>query len=223
MTKINSFENSQNSRFSREPVYGEDIRTFEEEGRVLVDLQEALDNKRVNLIGSSIVGKEITPAVQAKLKSLDSLAMLGASVFCGESVEIITEDGGIIVIGDDCVIYNTIFRVSKGAVLMIEGATLLDCEITVTKGEHRIIGSSLTACKVNNSTLNDVEGKDSQVDSCLLRDACLKNAQVVACVGSAGGAEIGGIYQAKSISYSLDPSTGSLDVRIEDIQKNPEK
>lgn len=217
--KKKPYESGFNNKFSREPVYGEGVRTYEEEGRSLLELQEALDNKTVELIGASIIGRDIPPAVRAKLKTLDTMGMLGSSVFCGENVEIITEDGGIIVIGDNCVIYNTTFRVLKGAVLMLEDVIILDSKVTITQGEHKLTCTTLARCTVENSTLHDIESKESEIKLSLLKSAHFKDAQIIGCIGSAGGAEIGGIYQSKTFSYDLDPYTGRLSLRVEDLER----
>jgi hypothetical protein len=102
---------------------------------------------------------------------------------------------------------------------MLEDATLLDSKVTVTKGEHKITCTTLARCTAENSTLHDIESKESEIRFCLLRDAHFKNAQVLNCIGSAGGAEIGGIYQSKAFSYNIDPATGRLSLSVEDLQK----
>lgn len=213
-----SHQNRFNKKFSGEPVYGEGIKTFEEEGRSLVKLKEELDSGNLNLIGPSLIGSEVSLQVQSILKDLHGKDMLGASVFCGDGIEIVTEDGGLLVIGDDCIIYNTYIKVAKGCVLMLEKATLLGCKILVDSGEHKIVDSNLSRCKITNSTLNDIESKDSDITSSLIRDAHFMNATMTGCIGSAGGSELGGVYIGKSISYSLQPELGYIQVRIEDLK-----
>lgn len=213
-----SHENRFNKKFSAEPVYGEGIKTFEEEGRSLLKLKEELDSGNLNLIGSSIVGSEVGHQIQAFLRDLYAKEMLGASVFCGDGIEIITQDGGLLVIGDDCIIYNSRIKVTKGCVLMLENTTLLGCDILVDSGEHKIVGSNISRCKIKNSTLNNIESKDSDITSSLIRDAHFMNATMTKCIGSAGGSELGGIYIGKSISYSLQPEIGYIKVNIEDIK-----
>lgn len=214
-----SHENRFNKRFSGEPVYGEGIRTFHEEGRALVELKKELDSGNITLIGSSIVGTEVGPTVAAILSELHASESLGSSVFCGDGIEIVTQDGGILVIGDDCIIYNTKIKVAKGCVLMLENTTLLACDVLVDSGEHKIVDSNMSRCNIKNSTLNNIESKDSDIKTSLIRDAHFMNASLTKCIGSAGGSELGGIYVGKSISYFLQPEIGYIRVNIEDIKE----
>jgi hypothetical protein len=217
-SKDKSHENRFNNRFSREPVYGENVRTYEEEGRALIELKASLESGAVNLVGSSIIGKEVGDAIEAKLLELHQAELLGASVFCGEGIELITEDGGLLVIGDDCIIYNSIIKVARGCVLMLESATILGSNITISSGEHRIINTNLSRCSIINSTLNDVESKDSDIDSSLIRDAHFKSSTIKICIGSVGGSEIGGVFINKSFSYYLQPELGKIEVKIDDLE-----
>jgi hypothetical protein len=217
--KDKSHENRFNSTFSREPVYGEGITTNYERGHDLRNLQESLEKGSLSLVGASLIGNEVPEEAQALIKFLNEQEQLGASVFCGESIELITEDGGLLVIGDDCVIYNSKIRVAKGATLLLEAATILGCDIEVKVGEHRIIGSNLSRCTVTNSTLHDIEAKESTIDGSLVRDAHFLNSTLKQCIGTAGGCEIGGIFIGKSFSYFFDLNQYLTWVKVEDIKE----
>lgn len=217
MERDKSLEDKFN-RFSREPVYGEGVVTLHEQAEILQGLQDSLDRGDSISIGAGIVGAEIDAATKSIIESLHQDERLGASLFSGKYTSIITEDGGILVIGDGCLIKDTQIRVLEGATLLIEDAVLLESEIVIESGEHKIVKTRLARCIFLNSTLQGSEAKESTIKNSLLRDIRFLHSSVTNCIGSSGGAEIGGVYQNKSFSYFMDPVTYRITFNVENLE-----